>query len=431
MRVAIVGTGIAGLTVAHYLHRRHELTLFEAANYVGGHTNTVEVNDPTGPVAVDTGFIVYNETAYPNFCRLLGELGVESKPSSMSFAVSCSKTGIEYAGNSLNSLFCQRANLLRPWFHRMIFEIFRFNRTGRRRLAADDVNGTLGDYLRAGGYSRRFIEYYILPMGAAIWSADPTTFLETPARFFLQFFENHGMLAEFARPTWRVIEGGSKRYVEKLIAPFRERIRLNTPVRTIRRSHENVIVDTRETVETFDRVVLAVHGDQALRMLADPTTAEREVLQTMHYQPNRTILHTDSAQMPRRKLAWSSWNYRIPPSESRAVRATYYMNMLQGLRADRGYFVTLTPDETEIDAGHRLRCFDYEHPVFTPANVAAQARRGEISGPMRTHYCGAYWGFGFHEDGVRSGMEVVREIERTSEPSRPQSSRNRFERVAR
>lgn len=411
MRVAIVGTGISGLTVAHYLHRQHELTLFEAADYVGGHTNTVEVDDPSGSVAVDTGFIVFNERAYPNFTRLLEELGVKSKPSSMSFAVSCNRTGLEYAGNSLSSLFCQRTNLFRPWFHRMILEILRFNRTGRRRLAANDVSGTLDEYLRAGGYSRRFINNYIVPMGAAIWSADPHTFLETPARFFLQFFANHGMLAEFDRPTWRVIEGGSKRYVDKLISPFRDQIRLCTPVQKIRRTPDNVIVETRKTAERFDRVVIAVHGDQALRMLADPTPAERDVLGSVRYQPNRTILHTDSAQMPRRRTAWSSWNYRIPKSESRSVRATYYMNMLQGLRTGRDYFVTLTPDESEIAEQARLRAFDYEHPVFTPECVAAQARRAEISGHRQTHYCGAYWGYGFHEDGVRSGLEVVREFE--------------------
>ncbi|MCC6358954.1 MAG: FAD-dependent oxidoreductase [Phycisphaerales bacterium] len=425
MRIAIIGTGISGLTVAHYLHRQHDLTLFEAADYVGGHTNTVEVDDPAGAVAVDTGFIVFNEAAYPNFCRLLDELGVRSKPSSMSFAVSCRRTGVEYAGNSLNSLFCQRANLLRPWFHRMIFEILRFNRTGRRRLTAGAVHGTLGAYLREGGYSRRFIDYYIVPMGAAIWSADPSTFLDTPAQFFLQFFANHGMLAEFERPTWRVIEGGSKRYVERLIAPFREKIRLNTPVRMIRRTAASAIVETREPTERFDRVVIAVHGDQALRMLADPTAAEREVLGAVRYQPNRTLLHTDRSQMPGRRLAWSSWNYRIPQSESRSVRATYYMNMLQGLRAHRDYFVTLTPDETEIDERARLRAFDYEHPTFTPQSVAAQARRGEISGHHRTHYCGAYWGYGFHEDGVRSGLEVVREFSDRTEYPRLLLPRNR------
>jgi len=426
MRVAIVGTGISGLTVAHYLHRRHELTLFEAADYVGGHTNTVEVDDPSGSVAVDTGFIVFNEMAYPNFTRLLEELGVKSKPSSMSFAVSCNRTGLEYAGNSLNSLFCQRANLFRPWFHRMILEILRFNRTGRRRLAANDVSGTLDEYLRAGGYSRRFIDNYVVPMGAAIWSADPHTFLETPARFFFQFFANHGMLAEFDRPTWRVIEGGSKRYVDKLIWPFREQIRLCTPVHKIRRTPDNVILETRESAERFDRVVIAVHGDQALRMLADPTPAERVVLGSVRYQPNRTILHTDSAQMPRRQAAWSSWNYRIPKSESRAVRATYYMNMLQGLRTGRHYFVTLTPDESEIAEQARLRTFDYEHPVFTPKCVAAQARRAEISGHHHTHYCGAYWGYGFHEDGVRSGLDVVREFEsRAEKPGLPHPTSRR------
>lgn len=409
MRVAIVGTGIAGLTVAHHLQHRHQLVLFEANDYAGGHTHTVDVQDATGTLAVDTGFIVFNDWTYPHFIELLTGLGVPAQPTDMSFSVRCEASGLEYNGTSLNTLFAQRRNLFRPAFLGMIRDILRFNRESTRLLEDADARLTLDECLQAGGYGAAFRDEYIVPMGAAIWSAAAGETLRMPARFFVEFFRNHGMLSVNRRPQWQVVAGGSRRYVRALLGGLRGDVRLNCPVRSVRRGRAQVEVASPAGVECFDRVVMACHSDQALALLADPSPVESELLGAIGYVHNDVVLHTDASVMPRRRLAWASWNYHKPREATDRVTVTYWMNALQSLRASREYFVTLNRSE-DIDPDKVLRRFDYAHPCFSRAAVAAQARRADISARQRTHYCGAYWRYGFHEDGVMSGLDVVREL---------------------
>jgi len=412
MRIAIVGTGISGLVASYLLNDAHDLTVFEAADYVGGHTRTVKVDDPTGSANVDTGFIVYNERTYPNFCKLLDRLGVESQPSNMSFSFRDEAEDFEYSASNLNSLFAQRRNLARPSHYRMLYEILRFYRQSRSLLNGGSDGRTLGAYLRDNGYSSAFVQRHLIPVGAAIWSADPQQFHEFPAAYFVRFCHNHGMLDLFKRPVWRVVTGGSQRYVEKLTATFRNRIRLSTPVTSIRRTPTHVeIRAARQPAQRFDQVIIAAHSDQALRMLDDPSPAEREVLGPMRYLRNDVALHTDTGHLPLRKQAWASWNYRIGQRRRSAVTMTYNMNMLQSLATPRTYCVTLNSTD-QIDHRKMLGQFQYDHPVFTVQSVAAQKKHAEISGVNRTHYCGAYWGYGFHEDGVNSALAVCRRFGR-------------------
>jgi predicted NAD/FAD-binding protein len=422
VKIAIIGTGISGLTAAHYLQHDHDLTLFEANDYVGGHTNTVTVSDDGRPLAVDTGFIVFNDWTYPNFTRLLNELQVASQPSQMGFSVRCERTGLEYNGTSVNALFAQRRNLVSPPFLRMVRDIVRFNWVSRELLdgAAARSWPTLGEYLRARRFSREFIEHFIVPMGAAIWSADPRGLDHFPAETFARFFANHGFLNLLRRPQWRVVQGGSRSYVQALIRPLTAtapRIRLSSPVRSVRRHWEYVAVTSADAVdERFDRVILATHSDQTLALLADATPREREILEAFVYQENEAVLHTDTSLLPRNPLAWASWNYHLlvdRPQPNRAI-VTYNMNLLQGLTTRKVYCVTLNHSDV-IDPAKTLRRITYHHPVFTEAAIRAQARHGEISGQHRTHFCGAYWGYGFHEDGVRSGLRVCNELGRRLE----------------
>jgi predicted NAD/FAD-binding protein len=414
MKIAIIGTGIAGNYAAWKLAPDHDITVFEANDRIGGHTNTVEVEDAGRALAVDTGFIVYNDVTYPNFLAMLDELGVESLPSDMSFSVSGGRGRLEYSSSSLNRLFAQRSNLLRPSFYRMLADILRFNREAPALLDAPDLGVTLGEYLDRNGYTRRFVEHYVLPMGSAIWSATAERMRAMPAVFFIRFFQNHGLLNIRDQPQWRVIEGGSARYVEKLVAGHRDRIRINAPVQSVRRHPAHIEVKTRGSApERFDRVFIASHSDQALAMLADPTPQEREVLGAIEYQHNEAVLHTDTSLMPRRRRAWAAWNYNIPEKGGRPdgkVTLTYNMNILQSLEASREYCVTLN-DTDAIDPDRILRVFDYEHPVFTERAVAAQGRHREINGERRTYFCGAYWRYGFHEDGVVSAIEALRHFE--------------------
>lgn len=408
MKLAIVGTGIAGMTAAHLLHGEHDLTIYEAGEYIGGHTNTVEVEREGMTYAVDTGFIVFNDWTYPNFIGLLDRLGVASQPSDMSFSVRCEDTGLEYNGTSLNRLFAQRRNLLRPSFYRMIRDILRFNRESVKLLDEPGPGPSLGAYLEQNRYSPPFIRNYIVPMAGAIWSAGPSTIWHYPARYLVQFFKNHGMLSVDARPTWRVITGGSHRYVEKLVRPFRERIRLRTPVAAIIRDSHGVEVKSQDRAGTshtarFDGVVLACHSDQALALLADPSPLERDILGAIRYQANEAILHTDRSLLPRRRRAWAAWNYHLLPTPADRVLVTYHMNTLQRLRASCDFCVTLNRPDA-VDPAQILKRITYHHPVFTPEAIAAQQRHREINGQRRTWYCGAYWGFGFHEDGVKSAM---------------------------
>jgi predicted NAD/FAD-binding protein len=412
MKIAVVGTGIAGMVAAYLLHQEHEITVFEANDYIGGHTNTIDVEQDGMTYAVDTGFIVYNDWTYPNFIKLLAKLGVATQPSSMSFSVRDDRRGLEYNGTSLNALFAQRRNLFRPSFYRMIRDILRFNRESKELLQTVDDTTTLHDYLAANRYSVEFVQHYIIPMGAAIWSADPVQMKSFPARYFVRFFENHGMLSVDDRPQWRVVTGGSKRYVEALAKPYRSRIRLRCPVRSIKRSSGHVDVTAQhwngptESLR-FDRLIMAAHSDQALALLTDPTDAEREVLGTIRYQENEAVLHTDRSLLPKRRLAWASWNYHLSDKPTNRVAVTYHMNTLQSLRAPREFCVTLNRTEA-IDPAAIIKRITYHHPVYTREAVAAQRRHEEINGVKRTYFCGAYWGYGFHEDGVKSALTVCR-----------------------
>jgi len=410
VKVAVVGTGIAGLTTAAGLADRHELTVFEAADWIGGHTNTVDVEEDGGIVAVDTGFIVFNDWTYPNFIALLRKLGVAWQASNMSFSLQCEKTGLEYNGTSLNSLFAQRRNILRPSFLHMIWEILRFNREAPRFLATQDEATTLGAWLESRGFGGAFVEHYVVPMGRAIWSADEEAMLGFPARFFIDFFHRHGFLSVDNRPQWQTVTGGSREYVRKLISPFASRIRVATPVASVRRLPQGVALRTvaGETLQ-FDAVVFACHSDQALAMLEDPSDAEREILGAFPYAPNEAVLHTDESLLPRRPLARAAWNYHLRRDPGRGVALTYDMNVLQSLATRRRYLVSLNMTDA-IDERCVLRTFSYSHPVYTPGAVAAQKRHAEISGPRRSFYCGAYWRYGFHEDGVVSGLRVLEQF---------------------
>ncbi len=407
MKVAIIGSGISGLVSAHLLQRNHEVTVFEADDRIGGHTHTVDVDLDGERHAVDTGFIVYNERTYPNFVRLLAKLGVETRASDMSFGMASDRTGIEWSSRGLRSVFAQPSNLLRPAFHRMIRDILRFNRESKSLLAADGEKATLGDFLCGSGYSDEFIEHYVVPMGAAIWSADPGSFLRIPATTFVRFFENHGLLEVPPKLPWRTIAGGSNRYLDPLTAPFRERIRLSSPVESVKRTLDGVELRVSGDRESFDQVVFAVHSDQALRLLSDPSELEIRLLSAIQYQENEVVLHTDTSLLPRRPRAWASWNYRVPSRLGGRALVTYDMNRLQGIESRNRFLVTLNGTD-RIAPERVLRSFVYHHPIFDRGAIAAQALHGKISGHNRSHFCGAYWGYGFHEDGVRSALEVCR-----------------------
>lgn len=403
MRIAVVGTGVAGLVAAHLLHSSAELTVFEARERIGGHVGTVEVEGPDGAsLSVDTGFIVYNEHNYPLFTRLLRRLDVKTQPSNMSFSVRCDRTGLEYNGSSLSQLFSQRRNILSLPFHRMLLDILRFNREAAGAVRNGAADMTLGEYVEAAGYSSRLARDYLVPMGSALWSTSRSQVLEMPAGFFVRFFESHGMLTVDERPQWRVVAGGSRQYVETLVQPFRDRIRIGTPVERVERTDEGVRVDG----EPFDHVILACHADQALRLLADPSAGEREILGAFPYQANDVVLHTDTSVLPRTRRAWGAWNYRIRGHDDEPATVTYDMSLLQSLPGPTTYCVTLNATET-LDPARILHRVRYDHPVYTEDGFAAQSRHAEISGRRRTHYCGAYWGNGFHEDGVRSAVRVA------------------------
>jgi uncharacterized protein len=406
--VAVIGTGIAGLTAAHLLHRDHELTVYEAEPRIGGHTNTVVVADPRGPLLVDTGFIVHNDRNYPSFRRLLAELGVETQPSQMGMSIASDDGEFEFA-NTRRGLFAQRSNLLRPSFWRLIGDQLRFNREIRALAGRIDAP-PVGEFMRDGGYSRSFFERVIVPEISAVWSADPDGTWEFPLGFLAEFLDNHGQLQLTDRPRWRTIVGGSRTYVERLVAPFRDRVRTAAPVRRVQRLAEGVLIeaDGCET-EIFDEVVIATHSDQALAMLDRPSTGELQVLGAMRYQANEAVLHTDRALMPRRRRAWASWNFHLSDRPRGLTEVTYWMNNLQRLDAERDYFVTLNRRE-RIDPRAVLATIRYEHPVITQASVASQRRWAEVSGRDRVHYCGAYWRWGFHEDGCWSAIRACQPL---------------------
>ena len=406
MRIAVVGSGISGLVAAYLLSGEHDVSVFEANDYIGGHTHTVDVTWQGERHAIDTGFIVCNDRTYPNFLKLLDHLGVARKPTSMSFSVRSDRANLEYNGTSLNALFAQRRNLFRPSFYRMLKDILRFNRESLELLDDPSDSVTVGEYLDRHKYSKEFIEQYLVPMGAAIWSCPPGTFELFPMRFIVEFYHNHGLLSLKNRPQWYVIEGGSKRYVEKLTESFRDKIRLNCPVSSVRRYPDHVeLLMGKRTSEEFDQVIFACHSDQALDILTDPSRKERELLGEFPYQQNIAVLHTDPAILPRARKAWASWNYHLRQEDTAQATVTYNMNILQSLSSKHVFNVTL--NETDlIDPARIIRTMTYHHPIYTTKRALAQARHGELIQQNRTSFCGAYWGNGFHEDGVNSALAV-------------------------
>jgi predicted NAD/FAD-binding protein len=407
MRIAVIGSGVAGLHAAWRLSREHAVTLYEANDYAGGHTATVDVEWEGRRYGVDTGFIVFNDWTYPNFIAMLHELGVAWQPSNMSFSLACERTGLEYNGTSLNSLFAQRRNALRPSFLRMIADILRFNARSKSLAAALDDSLTLGAYLEQGNYSPQFIEHYIVPMGRAIWSAEASTMLGFPARFFVEFFDRHGFLSVDDRPVWQAVTGGSREYVRALLRVAKLDLRLSTPVESIRRLPNEVRIRTaRGDVAAYDHVFLACHSVQALAMLDAPSAAETEVLSAFPYAANEVILHTDASVLPKRPRARAAWNYHLLADPQEPVALTYDMNVLQSLDAPVRFLVSLN-HRRAIDERRILRTFTYDHPVYSPRAVSAQSRHRELNGAQRTYFCGAYWRCGFHEDGVVSAQAAL------------------------
>jgi predicted NAD/FAD-binding protein len=408
VRIAIVGAGVSGLVAAHLLHREHEIVVYESNGYAGGHTNTIRVDTAHQTHHVDTGFIVMNDRNYPNFTRLLDRLGVARQPTHMSFSVKGEEPEFEFSGTP-RGLFCQPGNAVSPRFQRMIVDLLRFNRALRRLLDHEESGESMTDFLERHRFSRAFVERLIVPQLSAVWSADPREAGSFPARFIAEFFANHGMLGFRNRPRWATVAGGSARYVEALTEPFAEHIRLSTPVSSVTRHDGHVeVVAAGAAGETFDQVIIATHSDQALRMLSDASAREHELLGAIAYQPNEAVLHTDSTLLPRRRAARSAWNFHLLREPKPLSTVTYYMNHLQRLSADRDFCVTLNRTEA-IDPAKIIRTIPYAHPMYTPGGVAAQAEHSSISGlDGRTHYCGAYWGWGFHEDGVVSALRACR-----------------------
>ena len=407
MNIAIIGSGIAGNIIAHHLHKEHAITVFEANSHIGGHTHTHDIELMGKNYAVDTGFIVFNDRTYPHFIEMLDAQKVAWQPSQMSFSVRNEQTGLEYNGTTLNSLFAQRRNFFKPSFYGMIRDILRFN---KQALALLESNSEikLGDYLTQNNYKPAFINNYIVPMGAAIWSTDAAQMLDFPARFLVRFFHHHGMLTVDNRPQWRTIAGGSARYVEKLTEDFKFKIKLNTPVASVQRLKSSVNIKLRNGLEqSFDYVFFACHSDQALAILGgDASAQEREVLSAIPYQENTVYLHHDASLLPKRKLAWAAWNYHVTSKPSDKVQVTYNMNILQNIQSPEPILVTLNHTDF-INPAKVIKRLKYMHPVYTLAGVAAQARHAEISGPNLTAYAGAYWLNGFHEDGVASALSAL------------------------
>ena len=410
MRIAVIGGGIAGMMSWYLLRRQHDVTLFEANAYLGGHTATVDVTVAGQNYAIDTGFIVFNDWTYPLFNKFLLELGVDSQHTTMSFAVSAPQANLEYNGNNLRTLFAQKRNLLRPSFWRMLRDIVRFNKTAKAMLVANDVDLDLpiDQFLTKHKFGKELRDHYLLPMGAAIWSAGLTAMPEFPLRFFLQFCKNHGLLNITDRPQWSVIKGGSREYVNALLKKCGQGgILLDRPVQKVTRTAEGVAITALDgSVSYYDQVVFACHSDQALAMLADATADERKVLGGIAYQPNEVVLHTDERLLPVRKAAWAAWNYLLGKSSQQSATLSYNMNILQGLVDAPTFVVTLNATE-QIQPEKILRKFSYAHPVYNHSTLASQQQRSLINGVNRSFFCGAYWYNGFHEDGVRSAVDVA------------------------
>lgn len=406
-RIAIIGSGIAGLTCAYHLAPHHDLTVYEAEDRIGGHTHTVSVEEQGETVRVDTGFIVCNDRTYPHFLSLMDRLQVDRRPTEMSFSVRNDGERLEYSGGSVAGLFAQRRNLISPSFWRLLAEIVRFNSLVRMEKE-NNASLTIGEFLAAGGYSRMFRDNYLLPMISAIWSMGLDSCLDFPLQFFARFFDNHGLLDLTNRPQWYTITGGSSNYLEPLTTPFADRIRTSTPVARVVRQESAIEVTTRWETDSYDQVIFACHGDQALKLIADPTTTERRVLSEFRCNDNDVILHTDTRLLPHRRSAWASWNYRVIEGAAEHTALTYNMNILQGLNTRSTYLVSLNQT---VEERYVLRRFNYRHPVFSLGAIKAQQQWQEVSGADRLHFCGAYWRNGFHEDGVVSGLRVVEMLE--------------------
>ena len=408
MRIAIVGTGISAMTAAYLLSQQHDITVFDKADYIGGHTNTLDVTLDGKTYPVDTGFIVFNDWTYPNFIKLIDRLGVESRASTMSFSVACDRTGLEYNGGSITGLFAQKRNLVSPRFLGMLRDIMRFNKLAKRFADEGDEQTMMQDFAEQHGLGEMFYDKYLIPIAASIWSADPRKVARFPMRFMAQFFRNHGMLNVWNRPQWRTIKGGSRTYMAELTRSFADRIRLSEGVTAVRRFDDHIELDTtREQGQRFDHVVMGCHSDQALRLLGEGATDdERAALSSIPYQPNLAILHTDERVLPSRRSCWAAWNYRVPEEDGRPVVLTYDMNILQGLDAPQTLCVTLN-DEDAIDPTKVIAKVPYEHPVFMPQRQTAQDLFEKINHHNHTSFCGAYWRYGFHEDGVVSALRAV------------------------
>lgn len=408
MKIAIIGSGISGNTLAYYLNPHHQITLFESNDRIGGHSHTHHIDIFNQKVSVDTGFIVFNKKTYPNFLKLLHELKVPYENSAMSFSVKDSQKDFEYNGTSLNALFAQRKNFMNPRFYKMISEILRFNKSSIILLSSDEEI-SLGDYLKREGYSDFFKKYYILPMGSAIWSSNIKTMMEFPAKFFIQFFNNHGMLNINDRPQWLTISGGSINYVNKMIEPFRKKIKLNQNIKYVERKKDHIAIHHKDRIEKFDWVFFACHSDEALKLIKSPGLHEKNILKAIPYTDNEVVLHYDDHFMPKRKLAWAAWNYHIDDNANSPASLTYNMNILQNLKTEAPLLVTLNPMQ-KINKKKIIKTLSYAHPQYSLRSIEAQSKYHLISGANRTSFAGAYWGNGFHEDGVKSALDAIQQF---------------------
>jgi len=410
-KIAVVGSGISGLTCAYLLNKEHDISVFEAGNYIGGHTATKQIKHAGKTWKIDTGFIVFNDRTYPNFEKLLAEIGVDRLATEMSFSVRNQDTNLEYSGSGLNGLFAQRTNILNLKFLKLIKEILRFNKLCKALWAEQQVDSeqNLGDFLIAHDFSEYFSDHYILPMGAAIWSTSMTEMKAFPLYFFIRFFYNHGLLNIFNRPQWYVIPNGSSQYIAPLTESFKDKIQLNSPVTAIRRIRDGIELQVNNGPwQYFDDVVLACHSDQSMRMLTDITTQEKTVLSGLKYQDNEVVMHLDESLLPTKKGAWAAWNYHLNSDNLRPAALTYNMNILQRLPADAPTFCVTLNQTALIDPNKILGTYHYEHPVFNASSLASQHKRSDICGKDHTHFAGAYWYNGFHEDGVLSALDVCK-----------------------
>lgn len=411
-RIAVIGSGISGLTCAYLLSKNHDVTVFEANDYLGGHTATIDVEVAGKKYAIDTGFIVFNDRTYPNFQQLLSHLDIIPCPTQMSFSVHNKQSGLEYNGHTVSSLFAQKRNIINPKFWRFLAEILRFNRCCKSCYDKNQYSQTnLGEFLLQQGFSSFFARHYVLPMGAAIWSASLDDMLLFPLKFFICFFHHHGLLNISDRPQWFVLAGGSRTYIPKLTEPYKNNIRLNCPVTRVIRSNQQVIINTEQYGEDiFDEVIMACHSDQALALLGDASAAEKAILSHLPYQENEVVLHTDTSLLPKRKSAWASWNYRLDSESQAPASVTYNMNILQGLPKYAPTFCVTLNQTSAIEPNKILARFKYSHPMFSEAGVLAQQRKDEICGKRHTYFAGAYWQNGFHEDGVNSALSVCQKF---------------------